>query len=91
MDLPSQADIEREWRAALRKGPLDYLTDMRAERRLGREEGRVMATIRHLRRVLRQTETDDETLAAMNRVKLVELQSKLMLAAQETGIEVEDI
>ena len=50
-----------------------------------------MATIRHLQRVLRQTETDDETLAAMNRVELVELQSKLMLAAQETGVEVEGI
>ena len=90
MKLPSQADIEREWREALRKGQLDYLTDMRAERRLGYEEGRAMATIQLLQRVLRQPQTDDETLEAMNRVDLFELQSKLTLAARESGIETED-
>jgi predicted transposase/invertase (TIGR01784 family) len=83
LTMLAQTDIEREKYEARRKGQLDYQTDMRAERRIGRAE----ATIQLLQRVLRQPVTTDEQLETMTREELSELQSQLTDAARQAGIE----
>ena len=100
LNMLAQTDIERQKYEARRKGQLDYLTDMRAEHRLGievghergleagRVEGRAVATIQLLQRVLRQPVTTDEKLAAMTREELAELQVGLTAMARDAGIEV---
>ncbi len=83
----AQTDIEREKHEACRKGQLDYTTDMRAERRIGRAEGRAAATIRLLQRILKQPATTDKALEAMMAAELAELESTLTIDARQSGIE----
>ena len=83
----AQTDIERASYEARRKGQLDYTTDMRAERRIGRAEGRAAATIRLLQRILKQSVTTEQTLQAMTAAELAELEATLTAAARQAGIE----
>ncbi len=82
LTMLAQTEIEREKYEARRKGQLDYTTDMRAERRIGRAVG----TVRLLQRILKQPVTTDERLEAMTAAELAELEATLTAAARQAGI-----
>ena len=91
----AQTDIQREIYEARHKGQLDHLTDLRVERRLGQDEGRlegmaqgmVFAEIQMLQRFLRLPVTDDGTLEAKSADEVSRLRDELATAARGAGIE----
>ena len=95
LNMLAQTDIQREIYEARHKGQLDHLTDLRVERRLGQDEGRlaglvqgrVFAEIQMLQRFLRLPVTDGGTLEAKSADEVSRLRDELATAARAAGIE----
>ena len=95
LNMLAQTDIQREIYEARHKGQLDYLTDLRVERRLGQDEGRleglaqgmVFAEVQMLQRFLRLPVTDGGTLEAKSADEVSRLRDELATAARGAGIE----
>ncbi len=84
----SQTDIERELYESRRKGHLDYLTDMRVERRIGHQIGQQIGRIQLLQKLLRLPVSSDDEFEAMASAELDTLADALAAKARQSGLDI---